>query len=482
MESIYHQSGIYSSAGAPQSPYVPTSSYATEQQQQHPQLPPPPYRSTTTSSFFNNSHRYTSINHTPHSYGSHDMMGNAGAADPYSPVGGAPSTWSSSATAQQQQQQQHPPQASSCFPSYMSPPALPSPMSAAFRRGHSGYGSGHAAAAAAGCFGGPCSPTDNAFGHPTPPAPIQRPKLTTTVWEDEATVCYQVDAKNICVARRRDNDMVNGTKLLNVVGMSRGKRDGILKNEKGRVVVKVGAMHLKGVWITFSRAKDLATKFKIVDLLYPLFTDDPSQFLCTTSDSGLSVPSGDTASVETAQTSSTVKSLVGPPPPPSGTTHSMSPYKTDLSSYHYMPPSWENRPPYSSLANNDSLRSQDMPATSTPYNGMLNGTPAGVPRPSSFGGLTHPPPSTLEDDPFMARRSGGIDEPSVARFPSSPPPEKYAADQSIHPPYIYDSENHHAEVSSTTTPNNKKRRQSHDSTTELVEKAEHSNKRIKSSG
>lgn len=42
--------------------------------------------------------------------------------------------------------------------------------------------------------------------------------------------------------------MVNGTKLLNVVGMSRGKRDGILKNERGRVVVKVGAMHLKGVW------------------------------------------------------------------------------------------------------------------------------------------------------------------------------------------------------------------------------------------
>lgn len=45
-----------------------------------------------------------------------------------------------------------------------------------------------------------------------------------------------------------DNDMINGTKLLNVAGMSRGKRDGILKNEKGRVVVKVGAMHLKGVW------------------------------------------------------------------------------------------------------------------------------------------------------------------------------------------------------------------------------------------
>ncbi|KAI9010010.1 hypothetical protein CLU79DRAFT_710788 [Phycomyces nitens] len=76
----------------------------------------------------------------------------------------------------------------------------------------------------------------------------QRSKLATSLWEDEATMCYQVDARGICVARRQDNDMVNGTKLLNVTGMSRGKRDGILKNEKGRVVVKVGAMHLKGVW------------------------------------------------------------------------------------------------------------------------------------------------------------------------------------------------------------------------------------------
>ncbi|CAG8490536.1 11342_t:CDS:2 [Diversispora eburnea] len=61
--------------------------------------------------------------------------------------------------------------------------------------------------------------------------------------------------------------------------MSRGKRDGILKNEKGRVVVKVGAMHLKGVWITFARAKSLAAQFKISELLYPLFVDDPSIFL-----------------------------------------------------------------------------------------------------------------------------------------------------------------------------------------------------------
>ncbi|KAI8379893.1 hypothetical protein EDC96DRAFT_589071 [Choanephora cucurbitarum] len=105
-----------------------------------------------------------------------------------------------------------------------------------------------------------------------------RPKVTTNFWEDEGTACFQVDAKGVCVARRQDNDMINGTKLLNVAGMSRGKRDGILKNEKGRVVVKVGAMHLKGVWIPFNRARELAIKFKIMDVLFPLFADEPAMF------------------------------------------------------------------------------------------------------------------------------------------------------------------------------------------------------------
>ncbi|ORZ17165.1 transcription regulator HTH, apses-type DNA-binding domain-containing protein, partial [Absidia repens] len=115
---------------------------------------------------------------------------------------------------------------------------------------------------------------------PSPPhlnnSPGHRPKITTSLWEDEGTICYQVDAQGICVARRQDNDMINGTKLLNVTGMSRGKRDGILKNEKGRVVVKVGAMHLKGVWVTFSRAMALAIQHNIKDVLHPLFVDDPS--------------------------------------------------------------------------------------------------------------------------------------------------------------------------------------------------------------
>jgi len=96
--------------------------------------------------------------------------------------------------------------------------------------------------------------------------PGMKPRVTATLWEDEGSLCFQVEAKGVCVARRegtfvllhspfqakanqkQDNHMINGTKLLNVAGMTRGRRDGILKSEKTRHVVKIGPMHLKGVW------------------------------------------------------------------------------------------------------------------------------------------------------------------------------------------------------------------------------------------
>ncbi|KAK2848521.1 hypothetical protein FQN49_005640 [Arthroderma sp. PD_2] len=101
--------------------------------------------------------------------------------------------------------------------------------------------------------------------------PGVKPRVTATLWEDEGSLCFQVEARGVCVARREDNHMINGTKLLNVAGMTRGRRDGILKSEKIRHVVKIGPMHLKGVWIPFDRALDFANKEKITDQLYPLF-------------------------------------------------------------------------------------------------------------------------------------------------------------------------------------------------------------------
>jgi hypothetical protein len=75
-----------------------------------------------------------------------------------------------------------------------------------------------------------------------------KPRVTATLWEDEGSLCFQVEAKGVCVARREDNHFINGTKLLNVAGMTRGRRDGILKSEKVRHIIKIGPMHLKGVW------------------------------------------------------------------------------------------------------------------------------------------------------------------------------------------------------------------------------------------
>ncbi|KAJ4146893.1 hypothetical protein LMH87_001452 [Akanthomyces muscarius] len=103
------------------------------------------------------------------------------------------------------------------------------------------------------------------------PPPRMKPHVTTTLWEDEGSLCFQVEARGIWVARREDNHMINGTKLLNVAGMTRGRRDGILKSEKTRHVIKSGPKDLKGIWIPYDRALEFANKEKISELLYPLF-------------------------------------------------------------------------------------------------------------------------------------------------------------------------------------------------------------------
>lgn len=103
---------------------------------------------------------------------------------------------------------------------------------------------------------------------------IVKPRIATIFWEEENTTCYQVRTENVVVSRREDNDYINGTKLLNVTGMTRGKRDGMLKIEKGRKVIRNGLMNLKGVWIPFERAMEIARNEGVDHLLYPLFVRD----------------------------------------------------------------------------------------------------------------------------------------------------------------------------------------------------------------
>jgi protein SOK2 len=40
----------------------------------------------------------------------------------------------------------------------------------------------------------------DATGQVAPPG--AKPRVTATLWEDEGSLCYQVEAKGVCVARR----------------------------------------------------------------------------------------------------------------------------------------------------------------------------------------------------------------------------------------------------------------------------------------
>lgn len=42
--------------------------------------------------------------------------------------------------------------------------------------------------------------TQDTTGQMAPPG--MKPKVTATLWEDEGSLCFQVEAKGVCVARR----------------------------------------------------------------------------------------------------------------------------------------------------------------------------------------------------------------------------------------------------------------------------------------
>ncbi|KAH3987371.1 hypothetical protein HBH70_009260 [Parastagonospora nodorum] len=100
------------------------------------------------------------------------------------------------------------------------------------------------------------------------------PLLYATLWGDENTLCFQVTKKGHIVARRQDNNMINGTKLLNVARVPRPRRDEILNSERVRHVVALGPPQMNGVWIPYDRALQLANEEGITEDMYPLFVHD----------------------------------------------------------------------------------------------------------------------------------------------------------------------------------------------------------------
>ena len=133
------------------------------------------------------------------------------------------------------------------------------------------------------------APSSNLTGQIAPQG--KKPRVTTTLWEDEGCMCFLVEVEGFCVARRDgtdtlstceqdnyslinpDNHMINGTKLLNAAGIIRGQRYVTLNNQPVELnyVVESGPMHLTGVWIPFEQALEFANTENITENLYPLF-------------------------------------------------------------------------------------------------------------------------------------------------------------------------------------------------------------------
>lgn len=103
---------------------------------------------------------------------------------------------------------------------------------------------------------------------------VKKAKIETTFWGDKNTLVYQVVVGKHTLSRRSDNNYINGTKLLNTLGLTRGRRDGILKAELVKDIVVTGNLQLKGVWIPLKRAYEIARNGGIESVLFPLFIDD----------------------------------------------------------------------------------------------------------------------------------------------------------------------------------------------------------------
>jgi hypothetical protein len=112
-------------------------------------------------------------------------------------------------------------------------------------------------------------------------------RLSSKSWADEDTTCFLVEIKGRTVARRADNRMINATKLLNVANMVRKERDDTLDSEGTRHVVKLAPFHMRGTWIPYDRALELANQMNITEQVYPLFVQNIEALLDSTSNQAL---------------------------------------------------------------------------------------------------------------------------------------------------------------------------------------------------
>jgi protein SOK2 len=75
--------------------------------------------------------------------------------------------------------------------------------------------------------GGPMSPSYNGYDTTGQVAPHgTKPRVTATLWEDEGSLCFQVETRGICVARREGKWLVGSVRTGEAAGVGGATRRG----------------------------------------------------------------------------------------------------------------------------------------------------------------------------------------------------------------------------------------------------------------
>lgn len=186
--------------------------------------------------------------------------------------------------------------------------------------------------------------------------------------------------------------------------------------------------------ITFDRAKDLATKFKIIDILYPLFVDDPAVFLSMAAPPGNGLP------------------MMLPASGATSSSNRMQQYSKNDSYGSFMPSSWDK--PYQSLPSITSQQQQDQSKDGfvifvfcftnmltylviRPHNNLQSGSCSPVP-----GNITSHPPlmGGEENDVYLLNnpyeyRSGSSQQRPYSKMSPPPPAPHYLYENQSQPFY-----------------------------------------------
>ncbi|MBW0525403.1 hypothetical protein O181_065118 [Austropuccinia psidii MF-1] len=85
---------------------------------------------------------------------------------------------------------------------------------------------------------------------------------------------YEMMVRGVAVMRRRADSFMNATQILKVAQVEKSKRAKILDRQipqSEHQKIQGGYGRFQGTWVPFSRARELATRFEVADLLAPLF-------------------------------------------------------------------------------------------------------------------------------------------------------------------------------------------------------------------